>query len=43
MRELVVETGILGEGSAERALSGKHYNSGIKVFKYLVDDEMRSI
>ena len=30
MRELVVEAGILGDGSAERALSGKHYNSGIK-------------
>ena len=30
-RELVVEAGILGEGSAERALSGKHYNSGIRV------------
>ena len=35
MRELVVEAGILGEGSAERALSGKHYNSGIRIFKYL--------
>ena len=41
MRELVVEAGILGEGSAERALSGKYYNSGIRVFKYLY--EMRSI
>ena len=35
MRELVVEAGILGEESAERALSGKHHNSGIRVSKYL--------
>jgi hypothetical protein len=31
MGDLVVEAGILGEGSVERMMSGKQYNNGIRV------------
>ena len=37
MRDLVVEACILGEGSVERMMNGKHYNNGIRVLKYLYD------
>jgi hypothetical protein len=37
LRDLVIESNLLGESSVEQMLRGKHYNNAMRVLKYLYD------
>ena len=37
LRDIVVESNILGESSVDKMLKGKHYNNATRVLKYLFD------
>ena len=37
LRDIVVESNILGESSVDKMLKGKHYNNAMRVLKYLFD------
>lgn len=41
LRDVVIESNLLGESSVEQMLKGKHYNNAVRVLKYLYDATKR--
>ena len=37
LRDLIVESNLLGESSVDQMLKGKHYNNAVMVFKYIYE------
>ena len=37
LRDLIVESNLLGESSVDQMLKGKHYNNAVRVFKYIYE------
>ncbi len=37
LRDIVIESNLLGESSVEQMLKGKHYNNAMRILKYLYD------
>ena len=37
LRDIVIESNILGESSVEQILKGKHYNNAVRILKYFYD------
>ena len=41
LRDLIIESNIIGKGSVEKVINGKHYNNGTRIFKYIYDALVR--
>lgn len=37
LRDIIIESNLLGESSVDQMLRGKHYNNAMRVLKYLYD------
>ena len=41
LRDLIIQSNIIGKGSVEKVITGKHYNNGTRIFKYICDAFVR--